>query len=81
MPGVGFEPTRPRGQSGLSRPRLTEFRHPGATKPTRAASRCGDFLDTAEILSKLDAMIAPGPSRAAAVAFLVLPASALAQGF
>ena len=35
MPGVGFEPTRPRGQSGLSRPRLTEFRHPGATKPTR----------------------------------------------
>ena len=32
VPGVGFEPTRPLGQSGLSRSRLTEFRHPGSFK-------------------------------------------------
>jgi hypothetical protein len=29
VPGVGFEPTCPCGQSGLSRLRLTVFRHPG----------------------------------------------------
>ena len=33
---MGFEPTRPLGQSGLSRPRLTEFRHPGTAKYAEA---------------------------------------------
>ena len=29
VPGVGLEPTRPFGQPGLSRSRITRFRHPG----------------------------------------------------
>src|SRR3989337_207609 len=40
MPGVGFEPTRPFGQSGLGRLRLTVFRHPGPEKFMAQLPRC-----------------------------------------